>query len=56
MNNVARRFVEDQSGASAVEYAIILAGMAAIALAIASVVSDGLSQWAENLAALMGAS
>ncbi|MGH6736097.1 MAG: Flp family type IVb pilin [Methyloceanibacter sp.] len=49
----AKRFLEDESGVSAIEYAVIAAGMAAILIAAGSTLSGGFSGFAESLAGKM---
>jgi pilus assembly protein Flp/PilA len=50
MKNSAARFLKDDSGASALEYALVAAGMVVALVAGISAISDGFTGMATNLA------
>lgn len=53
MTNSVARFFQDESGASAIEYALIAAGMAMVVITMIGMLSDGLSGMASSLASKM---
>ncbi len=53
MTNSAARFFQDESGASAIEYALIAAGMAVAVITMIGLLSGGLSGMASSLAGKM---
>jgi len=48
MNDSATRFLKDESGASAIEYALLVAGMAAAVIAMTGAISEALVDWAKT--------
>jgi pilus assembly protein Flp/PilA len=49
MRTIVARFVKDESGATAIEYALIAAGIAVAIITMMSTLSDGLTTLATDL-------